>query len=85
MKEFEESISMNCSVCGNDQFSIIDDRISDLKDASDETKIKCSDCGNVTTKEQLIEDNSYKINANIEDFKEDIAKQVIKDIRKFLK
>ncbi|WP_068505810.1 ECs_2282 family putative zinc-binding protein [Paenibacillus kribbensis] len=85
MKEFEKNISMNCSVCGNDQFLIIDDRISDLKDASDETKIKCSDCGTVTTKEQLIEDNSYKINANIEDFKEDIAKQVIKDIRKLFK
>lgn len=85
MEDMEKSISMNCSVCGNDQFSIVDERINDLKSAPDETEVKCSDCGQVTTKEQVIQDNSYKIDANIDDFKKEIIKQLKKDIKKRFK
>lgn len=85
MKDMEMSISMKCSVCGNDQFSTVDESIEDMLNAPDETEVKCSDCGRVTTKEQLIEENSHIIDANIEDFKDEIVKQLQKDFKKMFK
>lgn len=79
------SINMKCSVCGNDQFSTVDESIEDMLNAPDETEVKCSDCGRVTTKEQLIEENGHIIEANIEDFKDEIIKQLQKDFKKMLK
>ena len=85
MKDMEMSISLKCSVCANDQFSTADKTIEYLLDAPDETLIKCSDCGRVVTKEELIEENSHIIDANLEDFKEDIFKEVEKDLKKAFK
>lgn len=85
MKDMEKFISMRCAVCGNDQFSTVDETIEDIQNAPDETQVKCSDCGRVTTKEQLIEDNSEVIDANVEDFKEEIMKQVQKEFKKLFK
>ena len=62
----EMSISLKCSVCANDQFSTVVKTIEYLLDAPDETLIKCSDCGRVVTKEELIEENSHIIDANLE-------------------
>ncbi|MBC8059339.1 MAG: hypothetical protein H7Y18_01595 [Clostridiaceae bacterium] len=81
----EMRISMKCSVCGNDQFSNVDKSIEDLLNAHEETEVKCSDCGLVITKEQLIEENSHIIDANAEDFKDEIVKQLQKDIKKMFK
>lgn len=85
MKNMEISISMKCSICGNDQFSTIDESIEDMLNAPDETEVKCSDCGRVTTKEQLIEENSDIIHYNIEDFKAEIVKKLQKDFKKVFK
>lgn len=85
MKDIEKSISMKCHICGNDQFSTVDESSEDLLSAPDETEVKCSDCGRVTTKEQLIEENSYIIDANIENLKDDVMKQLQKDIKKMFK
>lgn len=85
MKDMEMNISLKCSVCGNDQFSTVEENIEDLMDAPDETLIKCSDCGRVVTKEELIEENSHIIDANLEDFKKDIFKEVEKDLKKAFK
>jgi DNA-directed RNA polymerase subunit RPC12/RpoP len=85
MKNFEKSISLQCSICGNDQFSTVDDSIENMMDAPDETEIKCSDCGRIVTKEQLIQENQHIINANIEDLKEEAIKQLKKDLKKIFK
>jgi uncharacterized Zn finger protein len=85
MKDMELDIKMICNICGNDLFSPTDERIEDLLNAPDEVEIKCSDCGRVTTKEQLIEENSDIINSNMEDFEADIMKQLQKDIKKMFK
>jgi uncharacterized Zn finger protein len=85
MKYMEKSVSMKCSICGNDQFSTVDESIEELQDAPDETEVKCSDCGRVVTKEQLIEDNSHIFNANMDDFKDEIIKQLQKDLKKKFK
>lgn len=84
MKDLSMKVSMKCSVCGNDQFSAVDETIDDLFNASDNTEIKCGDCGRITTKEQLIEDNEHIINANLEDFKEEVANEIKKDFQKKL-
>lgn len=81
----EKYITLRCSVCGNDQFSAVDDSIEDLQDAPDETEVKCSDCGRLTTKEQLFEENSEIIDANVEDFKKEIMKEVKKEFKKMFK
>ena len=85
MKDLEKSISMKCSICGNDQFSTVDESIEDVQNAPDEAEVKCSDCGRVITKEQLIEENKHIIDANIEDFKGEIVKQLKKDFKKMFK
>ncbi|AMC01955.1 ECs_2282 family putative zinc-binding protein [Aerococcus viridans] len=79
------NITLKCSVCANDQFSTVEENIEDLMDAPDETLIKCSDCGRVVTKEELIKENSHIIDANLEDFKKDIFKEVEKDLKKAFK
>jgi len=81
----EMNVSLKCRVCGNDQFSTVDETIEDLTDSPDETLIKCSDCGRVVTKEELIDENSHIIDANVEDFKKDIFKEVEKDLKKAFK
>ncbi len=85
MRNIEKRISLKCSVCGNDQFSTVTEGVYDLIDAPDETEIKCSDCGRITSKSQIIEENQGLINANVEDFKSEIVKEIKKDFKKFFK
>jgi uncharacterized Zn finger protein len=54
MKDMQKSIKMLCSVCGNDQFSTIDESIENLLDAPDETEIKCSDCGLIVSVKDIV-------------------------------
>ena len=85
MKNMEMEICLKCSVCGNDQFAVIDESIQDISDADGDVEVKCSDCGKVITKDELLEENSYIIEANIEDFKNDIMKAIEKDFKKIFK
>ena len=85
MKNMQMEICLKCSVCGNDQFSAIDESIQDISEAEGDVEVKCSDCGKVVTKDELLEENSYIIEANIEDFKNDIMKAIEKDFKKIFK
>lgn len=85
MKDLSRNVTLFCSVCGNDQFSTLDEEIDDLMEAPDDTKIKCSDCGRVFTKAELIEENQDVINANIEDIKNEAMKEIEKELSKALK
>jgi len=78
-------VGLNCNVCGNDQFSVLDADNEELLYADDETKIKCSDCGIITTKEQIIQDNTAKLNANLEEVTNDVVKEFAKDLKKMFK
>ena len=81
----EMSIGLKCDVCGNDQFSVVDETVEELLDAPDDTFVKCSDCGREVTKEEFIKENSHIIEANVEDFKADIMKELEKDLKKAFK
>lgn len=85
MKDLSRKVTLYCSVCGNDQFSTLDEEIDDLMEAPDSTKIKCSDCGKVFTKAELIEENQNVINANIEDIKNEAMKELEKELAKTFK
>ena len=79
MKDYNKTIQMICSVCGNSEFKY--DSIYNYEDMPDEAKLVCADCGKEYTKVQLLECNEELINENIDDVVDD----VIKDIKKELK
>ena len=85
MKDLSRNVKLYCDVCGNDQFSIINDIDCELKEAPDETKMQCSDCGKNFTKAELIELNQEVIEANIEDIKKEAVKEFEKELSKVLK
>jgi len=41
MKDMEKTIQLRCDVCGNDQFSTVDEDIYDLENAPNHTEVKC--------------------------------------------
>lgn len=85
MKDIKMQVNLKCGLCANDQFSIIDETIEDLSDSPNETLIKCSDCGRVMTNEELLEENSNIIEANIEDYSNEIIKEAEKKLKKAFK
>ncbi len=85
MKDLSRNVKLYCDVCGNDQFSTIDDIDCELKEASDETKIQCSDCGKIFTKAELIEINQEVIDANIDHIKKEAVREIEKELAKALK
>ena len=76
---------MYCPICGNDQFSCIDESIDNLSDAPNDVTLKCSDCGSIFTKGELIESNQDIINANIEEIKQEAIKELEKKLKKMFK
>ncbi|CAN7241614.1 MULTISPECIES: ECs_2282 family putative zinc-binding protein [Bacillaceae] len=85
MKDIEMNISLKCSVCGNDQFSLIDNNSDDKKEDTDNIFFKCTDCEVVKSKMQIIEENNYIIDANLMDLQDDVIKQLMKDFKKVFK
>lgn len=85
MKDLSRKVTMYCPVCGNNQFSSLDDDIDSLIDAPDDTRIKCSDCQTVFTKAELIEENQEAISDNIEEIKQEAYKEIEKELKKALR
>lgn len=85
MEELNKKVTLYCDRCGNDQFYFEDTNNSDVELVSDDTILKCSDCGKIFTKEELIELNAEVITANVENMKEEIVKEVQKEINKLFK
>ncbi|MCH4021035.1 MAG: hypothetical protein LKE61_09205 [Erysipelotrichaceae bacterium] len=63
MKDLSRSISLRCPVCGNTMFSNVDESIGNWKEAPGSTLVKCSDCGNIISKGELIKANEGLINS----------------------
>ena len=85
MKDLSRKVRLRCPVCGNNQFSTVDDDIEELSDAPSDTRIQCSDCHAIYTKEELIAENQEIINANIEEVKKEAVKEFEKELKKALK
>ena len=85
MKNLERKVKLYCPICANDQFSCIDESIDNLSDAPNDVTLKCSDCGSIFTKGELIESNQDIINANIEEIKQEAIKELEKKLKKMFK
>lgn len=85
MKNLERNVTLYCPICGNDQFSCIDESIDNLSDAPNDVTLKCSDCGSIFTKGELIESNQDIINANIEEIKQEAIKELEKKLKRMFK
>ena len=58
---------------------------TNLSEASGSTLFKCSDCGKIISKDDLIKANESTINANVEDMKNEAIKEFEKEIKKIFK
>ncbi len=76
-----QEVRMICRACGCDQFEH-DDSCGELSEAPDDTPKKCANCGLVTTKGELIEDNDESIQAAVDDIAEEAAAALMKEIEK---
>ena len=85
MKNLERKVTLYCPICGNDQFLCIDESIDNLSDAPNDVTLKCSDCGSIFTKGELIESNQDIINANIEEIKQEAIKELEKKLKRMFK
>lgn len=85
MKDLSRNVAMFCDVCGNDQFSTVDEIECELSEAPDETRVQCSDCGKIFTKAELLEVNQEVINTNIEEIKKEAVKEMEKKLANALK
>lgn len=85
MKDLSRNVTLFCNVCGNDQFSTLDEIKCELSEAPDETRVQCADCGKVFTKAEILEVNQEVINTNIEEIKKEAIKEMEKKLTKALK
>lgn len=85
MKNYDRNVSLLCGVCGNDHFEILDAEYEDMNEVPDGTRYKCSDCGRIVTKSELLEENEEVINANIEDIQREVVSEIEKELKKAFK
>lgn len=81
MKDLSRKVAMLCPLCGNDQFGCLDEELGDSVDTPDEARFRCSDCGSVFTKEELIAENAEVLDNAVEDIKEDLLKELQKEMK----
>lgn len=55
MKNLDRKVTLLCPLCGNDQFSSLDEEPEDLLHAGDDARVRCSDCGSEYTKRELLD------------------------------
>ena len=85
MKDLSRKISLRCPVCGNTMFSNVDENLGDWREATGSALFKCSDCGNVISKDDLIKTNEGVINSNVSDMTDEAKKELEKELKKALK
>ncbi len=78
MKDAKRDVKMLCPLCGNDQFSRVDHDHEDMIDATDTILFRCSDCGSIYTKGELIEANTEAL----ENAKQELIDDVLKDLKR---
>lgn len=73
--DLSRSVSMQCSTCGGSEF------------ANDEraNSIRCSGCGRVYAREELIQENGGRIDAEVDAIKTALIDEIRKDFSKIIK
>lgn len=81
MKDLSRNVNLLCPLCGNDQFESLNSEVSDV-DSEDNDMLKCSDCGSVYTKDELIEGNAEVLDNAIEEMADEIMAEIERELRK---
>ena len=82
-KDYSRNISLLCPICGNYQFEALDEPYED--NVSDNARFKCSDCGNIITKEELLNENAEMIDIIGREISEEVVEDFQKELKKALK
>ena len=82
MKDLNTNVSLICRICGNNLFSALGHDGEEFAEFSEVPYYKCSDCGRLISKNQLIEENQETINANIEEIKKEAVDEMKKELQK---
>lgn len=85
MKDYNRNITLLCPLCGSDQFESLDGKGGEELEAPDTIRFKCSDCNSIYTKAELIESNNERIEASIDEVKEELIKDFKKKLKKMFK
>ena len=85
MKDLSRQVTMLCPVCDNDQFESLDEEFEDLTDAPNESRLICSDCRSIFTKEELMRENAKKIDIAVDAMVKDAKKEIEKELKKAFK
>jgi transcription initiation factor TFIIIB Brf1 subunit/transcription initiation factor TFIIB len=75
--KYERRVTLRCTTCGSDQFSYDDD--------DESGPVTCADCGRVTTKDELIEDNGPNIDAHVAEMGEEVMADAARELNKALR
>ena len=82
MKNLDRKVTLLCPLCGNDQFESL---FEDLLNASDDIRVRCSDCGSEYTKRELLDDNATIIDNAVDELAQDAIKELEKELKKAMK
>ena len=85
MKDLSKNVLLMCPLCGNDQFESLDVSHAELMDADSGARVKCSDCGSIFTKEELLAENAENISFAVEEVKREAIKEIEKELKRVLK
>ncbi len=69
--DYSRSVSMRCSTCG----------VTDFEFEDEDSPVRCTGCGRIFAREELIRENGAKIESEVEQ----IGAQIIGDLQKDLK
>ena len=78
MKKLSRSVTLHCPVCGNSQFSLIEDDTNPQQQETEDSRFICSDCKSIFTKNDLIQENQESIDDTIEDIKDEAINVIAK-------
>lgn len=85
MKNLDRNVTLLCPLCGNDQFSSAIEDLEDLLFASDDVRLRCSDCGSEYTKRELLDGNGEIIDNAVDELTHDVVKETERMLKKALK
>ena len=85
MKDLDRKVTLLCPLCGNDQFSSVDEEFEDLIYAKDDVQVCCSDCGSVYTKQELIDGNTAIIDNAVDELAQDVIDELEKELNKAMR
>ena len=74
-KDYNQSVSMICPTCGGADFSF----------EQENSPVRCIGCNRVFTRDELMRENGFQIDAAVDDMKKEIIADVTQDWHKMLK